>query len=60
MFPAVGAMIGHFAPTDPNAATRVPSMVTAPGLAIAITALLMGLLVDRFGRRKLLLISTFS
>ena len=60
MFPAVGAMIGHFAPTDPNAATKVPSMVTAPGLAIAVTALFMGLLVDRFGRRKLLLISTFS
>ena len=60
MFPAVGAMIGHFAPTDPNAATKVPSMVTAPGLAIAVTALFMGLLVDKFGRRKLLLISTFS
>ncbi|WP_087910595.1 MFS transporter [Croceicoccus marinus] len=60
MFPAVGAMIAHFAPTDPNAATKVPSMVTAPGLAIAITALFMGLLVDRFGRRKLLLISTAS
>ena len=60
MFPAVGAMIGHFAPTDPNAATKVPSMVTAPGLAIAVTALFMGLLVDRFGRRKLLLVSTFS
>lgn len=60
MFPAVGAMIGHFMPTDPNAATKVPSMVTAPGLAIAITALFMGLLVDRFGRRKLLLISTAS
>ncbi|RIV87741.1 MFS transporter [Aurantiacibacter zhengii] len=60
MFPAVGAMIGHFAPTDPSAATKVPSMVTAPGLAIAVTALFMGLLVDKFGRRKLLLISTFS
>ena len=60
MFPAVGAMIAHFAPTDPSAATKVPSMVTAPGLAIAITALFMGLLVDRFGRRKLLLISTAS
>lgn len=60
MFPAVGAMIGHFAPTDPNAATKVPSMVTAPGLAIAVTALFMGLLVDRYGRRKLLVVSTFS
>ena len=60
MFPAVGAMIGHFAPTDPNAATKVPSMVTAPGLAIAVTALFMGLLVDRYGRRKLVVVSTFS
>lgn len=60
MFPAVGAMIGHFAPTDPNAATKVPSMVTAPGLAIAVTALFMGLLVDRYGRRRLLVASTFA
>lgn len=60
MFPAVGAMIGHFAPTDPTAATKVPSMVTAPGLAIAIIALFAGVLVDKFGRRKLLLVSTLS
>ncbi len=60
MFPAVGAMIAHFAPSDPNAATKVPSMVTAPGLAIAVTALFMGFLVDRYGRRKLLVVSTFS
>jgi MFS family permease len=60
MFPAVGAMIGHFAPTNPAAATIVPSMVTAPGLAIAIIALFAGVLVDKYGRRKLLLASTFS
>ncbi len=60
MFPAVGAMIGHFAPTDPAAATKVPSMVTAPGLAIAVIALFAGVLVDKFGRRKLLLASTLS
>lgn len=60
MFPAVGAMIGHFAPTDPSAATKVPSMVTAPGLAIAVIALFAGVLVDKFGRRKLLLASTLS
>jgi len=59
MFPAVGAMIGHFAPTDPSAATKVPAMVTAPGLAVAIMALFAGVLVDKYGRRKLLLISTF-
>lgn len=60
MFPAVGAMIGHFAPTNPSAGTLVPSMVTAPGLAIAIIALFAGVLVDKYGRRKLLLASTFS
>ena len=60
MFPAVGAMIGHFAPTEPSAATVVPSMVTAPGLAIAIIALFAGVLVDKYGRRKLLLAATFS
>lgn len=60
MFPAVGAMIGHFAPSEPSAATMVPSMVTAPGLAIAIIALFAGVLVDKYGRRKLLLVSTFA
>ncbi len=59
MFPAIPAIIGHFAPTDPSAMTKVPSMVTAPGLTIALVALFAGVLVDRFGRRKLLLISTF-
>ncbi|OYZ40183.1 MAG: hypothetical protein B7Y31_06960 [Novosphingobium sp. 16-62-11] len=59
MFPAIPAIIGHFAPTDPTAGTKVPSMVTAPGLTIALVAMFAGLLVDRFGRRNLLLISTF-
>lgn len=58
MFPAVPAMIEHFA-DDPNARWKVPSMVTAPGLTVAIVALFVGMLVDRFGRRSLLLISTF-
>ena len=59
MFPAIPAIIGHFAPTDPAAGTKVPSMVTAPGLTIALVAMFAGVLVDRFGRRTLLLISTF-
>ncbi len=59
MFPAIPAIIGHFAPTDPTAGTKVPSMVTAPGLTIALVALFAGYLVDRFGRRTLLLIATF-
>lgn len=57
MFPAVPAIIAHFA-GDPAAMTKVPAMVSAPGLTIAILALFAGWLVDRFGRRKLLLAST--
>lgn len=59
MFPAVPAMITHFS-DDPSAGLKVPSMVTAPGLSIAIVALFAGVLVDRFGRRLLLLAATFS
>jgi MFS family permease len=38
MFPVVAAMIDHFRPTVPDAAQRVPQMVTAPGYAIAALA----------------------
>ncbi len=58
MFPIVGSMIGHFS-AEPNAAIKVPSMVTAPGYAIAVLAPFAGFFVDRFGRRKLLLWCTF-
>lgn len=57
MFPAVPAMIAHFS-ADPSAQTKVPAMVSAPGLTVAILALFAGLMVDRFGRRRLLLLST--
>lgn len=59
MFPAVPALIDHFA-DDPAAQIKVPSLVTAPGLTIAVAALFAGMLVDKFGRRKLLLVSTFT
>lgn len=58
MFPAVPAIIDHFIKTDPQAMTKVPAMVSAPGLTISIIALFIGLLVDRFGRRRLMLVST--
>lgn len=58
MFPVVAAMIGHFKGM-PDAAIRVPAMVTAPGYAIAVLAPFAGLFVDRFGRRPLLLACTF-
>ena len=57
MGPAVPAMIQHFA-DDPDARAKVPAMIGAPGLAMAILAPFAGLLVDRFGRRPLLLACT--
>lgn len=57
MGPAVPTMIQHFA-DDPNARRDVPAMIGAPGLAMAFLAPFAGMLIDRFGRRRLLLIST--
>lgn len=57
MGPAVPSMIAHFA-HDPDARSAVPAMIGAPGLAMALLAPFAGILVDRFGRRPLLLIST--
>lgn len=58
MFPVVAQIIGHFK-DDPDAALKVPGMVTAPGYAIFLLAPFAGFFVDRFGRRRLLLICTF-
>lgn len=57
MGPAVPAMIQHFA-SDPEARAKVPAMIGAPGLTMALLAPFAGLLVDRFGRRPLLLLCT--
>ncbi len=57
MGPAVPTMIEHFA-NDPEARGKVPAMIGAPGLAMAILAPFVGILVDRFGRKPILLIST--
>ncbi|HQS68588.1 MAG: MFS transporter [Novosphingobium sp. 28-62-57] len=54
LFPAVPSIIAHFS-KEPGAMTKVPAMVSAPGLTIAIVALFAGFLVDRFGRRRLLI-----
>ncbi|MFM5908060.1 MAG: hypothetical protein ACKOPO_10840 [Novosphingobium sp.] len=59
MRPAVPAMIGHSA-NDPDARAQVPAMIEAPGLTMAVLAPFAGLLVDRFGRRPLLLAATFT
>ena len=57
MFPAVPAIVDHFA-ADPGAKWKVPMMVSAPGLTIALVAPFAGYFVDRFGRRPLLLGAT--
>lgn len=57
MGPAVPTMIEHFA-SDPEARGKVPAMIGAPGLAMALLAPFAGILIDRFGRKRLLLVST--
>lgn len=57
MGPAVPTLIGHFA-NDPDARAQVPALIGAPGLAMAVLGPFSGLLVDRFGRRRLLLVAT--
>lgn len=56
--PAVPSLMRHFADI-PFATTLVPLMVTAPGLMVALLAPFAGMLVDRYGRRRLILIATF-
>lgn len=58
MGPAVPTMIQHFA-DDPDARSKVPAMIGAPGLAMALLAPFAGMLVDRWGRKRLLLVCTF-
>lgn len=57
--PVVPRMIEHFAAV-PGAHTLIPLAVTAPGLMIALLAPAMGWLADRYGRRRLLLVSTIG
>lgn len=57
MFPAIPAIIDHFA-GDPAARWKVPMMVSAPGLTIALLAPFAGFFIDRFGRRPLLIGAT--
>lgn len=56
--PAVPSILKHFAGVA-HAETLVPLMVTAPGLMVALLAPFAGALVDRYGRRRLILMATF-
>ncbi|MEE3625364.1 MFS transporter [Nitrospirillum sp. BR 11752] len=55
--PAVPKIMERFGAV-PGVGTLVPLLVTAPGLMIALTSPLMGWVVDRYGRRRLLLWAT--
>lgn len=59
MGPAVPTLIAHFA-GDPDARAQVPALIGAPGLTMAVLAPFSGVLIDRFGRRQLLLAATAS
>ena len=52
--PALPALAASF-PANPNAAQIARLLVTAPSLLVALVAPLAGLLIDRIGRRGLLL-----
>jgi len=58
MFPALPFIIDHFK-DNPNARELVPLMVSAPGLTIALMAPIAGVIVDKYGRVKVLVWSTF-
>jgi MFS family permease len=51
--PALPPMLDHFA-DHPSAALLVPLVLTIPGLAVAVSAPLAGILVDKWGRVQIL------
>lgn len=54
---AVPSIVQHFKDV-PNVGLKVPLLVSAPGLTIGLLALFAGVLVDRFGRRPLMVGAT--
>jgi MFS family permease len=54
LMPALPTLMEHFKDVE-NKDLLVPMILTAPGLCIAIIAPFAGVLVDKFGRRKLLI-----
>jgi MFS family permease len=51
--PALPPMLDHFA-DHPSAAVLIPLVLTIPGLAVAVSAPLAGLLADKWGRVRIL------
>ncbi len=57
--PVLPSIVAHFAPLDPNAEAKVVLAMAAPSLMVAVSASFIGILIDRIGRRSLLIISLF-
>jgi MFS family permease len=56
LMPVVPAMVDNFRDME-NIMTWAPLVLSAPGLCIALLAPYAGVLIDKFGRRKLLIIT---
>lgn len=54
LMPALPTLMEHFKDVE-NKDLLVPMILTAPGICIALIAPFAGILVDKFGRRKLLI-----
>ncbi|HAO50426.1 MAG TPA: MFS transporter, partial [Runella sp.] len=57
LMPALPTLMEHFKEVE-NKDLLVPMILTAPGICIAIIAPFAGVLVDKFGRRNLLIVFT--
>jgi MFS family permease len=57
LMPALPTLMEHFKDVE-NKDLLVPMILTAPGICIALIAPFAGVLVDKFGRRKLLIVFT--
>lgn len=55
LMPALPTLMAHFSDVE-NKGLLVPMILTAPGLCIAIIAPFAGYFIDKYGRRKLLLV----
>jgi MFS family permease len=58
LMPALPTLREHFAGV-PNSELLIPMILTAPGLCIALIAPFAGFFIDKYGRRKLLLVFMF-
>ncbi|WP_137130912.1 MFS transporter [Rhizobium sp. FY34] len=55
--PVLPSMVAHFAPLDPHAETKVVLAMMAPALMVAVSSSFVGILIDKIGRRSVLIVS---